>query len=75
MKGPVPSLREEALFSVADRLSPFRGKRASERLAYIVAVRAVFFPKPISPAPIRRRDSVRLRRRRLLPIMILFDVV
>ena len=70
VKGLVPSLREEALLSqFALRLVPFCGKRAFW-FAYIAGVRTVFFPKPISPAPIRRRDSVRLRRRMLLLITI-----
>jgi hypothetical protein len=54
-------LREEALFLSPIASPPFRGKRAF-CFAYIAGVRTVFFPKPNSPAPIRRRDNVRLRR-------------
>jgi hypothetical protein len=57
----------ERPFNATERLS-----RAGRGvcLLYIVAVRPVFFPKPISPAPIRRRDEIRPRRSWLLRITI-----
>jgi hypothetical protein len=47
--------------------SPVAGRGVC--LLYIVAARPVFFPKPISPTPIRRRDEIRLRRSWLLRII------
>jgi len=65
VKGLVPSLRERPFISVKAPL-PFAGRGVC--LVYIVA-RAVFFPKPISPTPIRRRVEIRLRRSWLLRII------
>jgi hypothetical protein len=48
------------------RLSRCGKRRESD---YILA-RPVFFPKPISPTPIRRRDIIRLRRSWLLRIIL-----
>jgi hypothetical protein len=60
VKGLVPSSRERPFISVAEALSRLREEGVC--FAYIAAVRTVFFPKPISPAPIRRRDEISTRR-------------
>jgi hypothetical protein len=69
VKGLVPSLRERPF--IPPSASPVAGRGVG--LLYIFA-RPVFFPKPISPTPIRRRDRIRLRRSWLLRI-ILTDLV
>jgi hypothetical protein len=65
-KGLFPSLRERP-FTFHPCASPVAGRGVS--LIYILA-RPVFFPKPISPTPIRRRDIIRLRRSWLLRIIL-----
>jgi len=67
VKGLIPSLRERP-FTSTRRLSRCGKRRVS---AYIV-LRPVCFPKPISPAPIRRRDGISARRSWLLRITIWF---
>jgi hypothetical protein len=57
-EGPRPVIAGEALHMLPSA-SPVAGRGVG--LFYIVA-RPVFFPKPISPTPIRRRDRIRLRR-------------
>jgi hypothetical protein len=57
---------QERPFDAADA-SPVAGRGVG--LLYI-DLRPVFFPKPISPTPIRRRDEIRPRRSWLLRITI-----
>jgi hypothetical protein len=64
VKGLVPSVRERPF--IPSSASPVAGRGVN--LLYILA-RPVFFPKPLSPTPIRRRDEIRLRRSWLLRII------
>src|SRR5207253_9511705 len=58
-EGPRPVVAGETLQCHRAPL-PFAGR--GRLFAYIAAVRPVFFPKPMSPTPIRRRDEIRPRR-------------
>jgi hypothetical protein len=68
VKGLVPSVRERPFISV-QRLSRSREEAC---VCFYIVLRPVFFPKPMSPTPIRRRDGIRLRRSWLLRIIICF---